>query len=120
MGGDGRGIDLRMTLHLAGLALPRPRGAAILGLSSSSQESPAIPKRKPPSQRPERQLDETAQAIARDREEARAEKSPEAGRPASAVSRPQTGPVGKITARRKSVGPAVTPSSKRPKTGGGG
>ncbi|WP_435011421.1 hypothetical protein P12x_002730 [Tundrisphaera lichenicola] len=94
--------------------------AAILELSRSFEESPAIPKRKPPSQRPERKLDETAQAIARDLEEARASKSPETDRPATRKSKPEIGPVGKITARRKSVGPAVTPSTKRPKTGGGG
>lgn len=94
--------------------------AAILELSHSLEESPAISKRKPPSQRPERKLDETAQAIARDLEEARASKSPESDRPITRKSKPEIGPVGKITARRKSVGPAVTPSTKRPKTGGGG
>jgi hypothetical protein len=82
-------------------------------------ESPAIPKRKPPSQRPERKLDETALAIARELEATRVAKPSESGRPASQKSRPEVGPVGKITARRKSVGPAVTPSTKR-KTGGGG
>ena len=90
--------------------------AAILELSRPLQESPAIPKRKPPSQRPERKLDETAQAIARDLEETKAAKAPEVGRPAPKKSKPEIGPVGKITARRKSVGPAVTPSTKRPKT----
>src|SRR4051812_528575 len=50
------------------LALPRGGDAAILELSRFPQESPPIPKRKPPSQRPERKLDETAQAIARDLE----------------------------------------------------
>jgi hypothetical protein len=102
------------------LALPGGFDAAILELSRFSQESPPIPKRKPPSQRPERKLDETAQAIARDLEETRTAKSPETGRSASQKSRPEVGPVGKITARRKAVGPAVTPSTKRPKTGGGG
>jgi hypothetical protein len=102
------------------LALPTVLDAAILELSRFPQESPAIPKRKPPSQRPERKLDETAQAIARDLEETRSAKSSEAGRPASQKSRPEAGPVGKITARRKAVGPVVTPSTKRPKTGGGG
>jgi hypothetical protein len=87
---------------------------------SLPSESPAIPKRKPPSQRPERKLDETAQAIAHNLEDARAAKVPESGRASSRNSKPEVGPVGKITARRKSVGPAVTPSTKRPKTGGGG
>ena len=99
--------------------LPRFLGAAILVLFVSPWESPAIPKRKPPSQRPERKLDETALAIARELEATRVAKPSESGRPASQKSRPEVGPVGKIPARRKSVGPAVTPSTKR-KTGGGG
>ncbi len=100
--------------------MPRARATAILGLSSPPLEAPAIPKRKPPSQRPERKLDETAQAIARDLDETKAAKSADAERTAPRSSKPEAGPVGKITARRKSVGPAVTPSTKRPKTGGGG
>ena len=52
----------------------------------SFEESQAIPKqRKPPSQRPERQMDETALAIARLKEETKAEKSAESrkGEPGS-------------------------------------
>ena len=78
------------------------------------------PKRKPPSQRPERQMDETAQAIARMREEARAAKSAGEERPAATnKTRPGIGPVGKITDRPKPGGPVVNASTKRPKMGGG-
>lgn len=71
--------------------MPVTHHAAILG-GSPQHRSHAIPKRKkldtpkrkPPSQRPENQMDETAMAIARMREGARSEKAAE--RPASRTS----------------------------------
>jgi hypothetical protein len=102
-----------------GLALPPAPAVAILGATDFPQESPAIAKRKP-SQRPERKLDDTAKAIARVREEAKAEKSPEPDRPASDASRPHLAHLAKaLGPRQKAGGPVVTPSTKRPKMGGG-
>jgi hypothetical protein len=83
------------------------------------EESPAIAKRKPPSQRPERKLDETAKAIARARDEAKAEKPSEPSH-ASDASKPQLAHLAKGLGPRKPGGPVVTPSTKRPKMGGGG
>jgi hypothetical protein len=94
---------------------------AILRATFFPQESPAISKRKPPSQRPERKLDDTAKAIARVREEAKAEKSPEPERPASDASKLRLAHLAKaLGPRQKPGGPAVSPSTKRPKMGGGG
>ncbi len=87
-----------------------------------ARESPAIPKqRKPPSQRPERQLDDTARAIARLAEEAKAEKSPEArksGPKENASLKRQAPPAINGMGQRKVGGGAPTISTKRPKTGG--
>jgi len=85
----------------------------------SSREASIIPKRKPPSSRPERQLDETARAIANDLEEARAAKSTGSGPPPPPGSKRQVGPADKVTARRTGIGPTPTTSTKRPKTGSG-
>jgi hypothetical protein len=87
------------------------------------EESPAIAKRKPPSQRPERKLDDTAKAIARARDEAKAEKAAESessARPASDVTKPHLARLAKGLAPTKPGGPPPAPSTKRPKMGGGG
>ena len=100
--------------------MPRAPAVAILeGIFVPHMESPAISKRKPPSQRPERKLDDTARAIARVREEAKPEKSDEPAR-ASDASKPHLAHLAKaLGPRQKAGGPAVTPSTKRPKMGGG-
>ncbi len=101
------------------LALPGVVAAVIMGLSSGPRETVAIPKRIPPSQRPERKLDDVARAIARDVEEARAAKSAEVERAAS--DRPKFGrdqQMGPGIGPRKSRGPTPEISTKRPKTGG--
>jgi hypothetical protein len=83
-------------------------------------ESLAISKRKPPSQRPERKLDDMAKAIARVREEAKPEKAAEPGRLANDASKPHLAHLAKgLGPRQKPGGPAVAPSTKRPKMGGG-
>ena len=88
------------------------------------RESPAIPKqRKPPSQRPERQMDDTARAIARLQEETKAEKSSESrkgesGGTAGASPKRQAPPAVNGMGQRKIGGAAPYTSSKRPKTGG--
>lgn len=70
-----------------------------------------MPKRRPPSHRPERVPDETAKAIAR----ARSEKSdqPERGN----ESKPPLRRLAKSIAPRRDDSPPVFPSTKRPKTG---
>jgi hypothetical protein len=103
-----------------GLALPCAHAVVILGATYHPEESPAIAKRKPPSQRPERKLDDTAKAIARIREEAKPEKSGEPGHAASDASKPHLAHLAKSLGPRKPGGPAITPSTKRPKMGGGG
>jgi hypothetical protein len=100
--------------------LPQALAVAILRPVFFPQESPAISKRKPPSQRPERKLDDTARAIARVRDESKPEKSAEPGRAASDASKPHLAHLAKGLGPRKPGGPAVSPSTKRPKTGGGG
>jgi hypothetical protein len=70
-------------------------------------------KRKPPSQRPERKLDDTAKAIARSREDAKAEKPDEPRRSEGRTS--QMGRLVKSITPRKEPGPAPSPSTKRPK-----
>jgi hypothetical protein len=101
--------------------LPRAPAVAILEcILVPHMESPAISKRKPPSQRPERKLDDTARAIARVREEAKPEKSDEPARAASDASKPHLAHLAKaLGPRQKAGGPSVTPSTKRPKMGGG-
>ena len=85
-----------------------------------SQESPPISKRKPPSQRPERKLDETARAIARSREEAiavKAEESQKSGRKESTAPVPTH--AGRVGSQFKAAnGPAPTVSTKQPKNPG--
>jgi hypothetical protein len=89
--------------------------------SSTPQESPPIPapKRKPPSQRPERQLDDTARAIARLQEEAKVEKAAQA-RDKNDDSKPKRQPPLTINGmgQRRVGGKAPETSSKRPKSGG--
>ena len=80
------------------------------------RESPAISKRKPPSQRPERKLDETAKAIARTRE------TEAAAKPASTQRASHAAPLvtsngrdGRTGGRQSLGGPPPSPSTKRPK-----
>ena len=90
---------------------------AIIGvLNHSSEESPAIPKRVPPSQRPERKLDDVARAIASLVEETKAAKSADHGRASSADLQANGSPKG-IT-KPANAQPSV-PTMKRRKTGGG-
>ncbi len=84
----------------------------------SHQESPAISKRKPPSQRPERKLDETALAIARLREDAKPDKSSRPDRLASDDLKVKRGLAQNVTGHPKAVGGAPSASTKRPKTFG--
>jgi hypothetical protein len=70
-------------------------------------------KRKPPSKRQERKLDDTAKAIARSREDAKAEKPDEPQRPEGTTS--FLGRLVKSIAPGKVTGPAPSPSTKRPK-----
>jgi hypothetical protein len=79
-------------------------------------ESPAIASRKPPSQRPERKLDETARAIARAKEEAAAPKAEKTT--ATAEPRSILGRAGRDVGGRKSKTPAPSISTKRPKQPG--
>jgi len=87
----------------------------------SPEESPAIAKRKPPSQRPERKLDDTARAIARARE---ADTAPAgAAEPRSSSSYADPKPLrsrgGKIDgARTRAGGPLPSSSTKQPKKPG--
>ena len=83
-----------------------------------TKESPAISKRKPPSQRPERKMDETALAIARLRDDAKPDKSSEPDRPPSAELKAKKGLARNITGHQKAVGGAPSASTKRPKTFG--
>lgn len=72
-------------------------------------------KRKPPSQRPERVMDETAKAIAREREEAKGEKLD--GPAKLAQAKPTSGRLAQSVPSRKVEAPPAFPSTKRPKTG---
>ncbi len=60
-----------------------------------------------------------AKAIARVREEAKPEKAAEPDRLANDASRPHLAHLAKGLGPRKPGGPAVAPSTKRPKTGTG-
>ncbi len=74
----------------------------------------------PPSQRPERQLDDVARAIARQAEEAKPDKAADADRPASEASRTRsrlTPPGLSINSTRSVGGKAPDISTKRPKKG---
>ena len=85
----------------------------------SLQEAPSIPKRIPPSQRPERKLDDTAKAIARIRDEAKEAKAAEAERAGSENPKSfASHELGSSVGPRKGTGPAPMPSTKRPKTVG--
>lgn len=66
--------------------------------------------RKPPSHRPERQMDEAARAIARAREAATKD-----DKPSATDTRPSVGRLGKDVISRKVVAPPAFPSTKRPK-----
>ncbi len=85
---------------------------------TQNQESFAIPKRKPPSQRPELKMDETALAIARQAEDARTAKAARPNRlmPANLSQKPEL--VINDSGRRRVGGIAPSPSTKRPKTFG--
>ncbi len=74
-------------------------------------------KRKPPSQRPELKMDETAKAIARLREDAKAVKSSEPGRLTPEGSKPKMSRLGQNLGRRMDGIPR-SPSIKRQKSGG--
>ncbi len=61
-----------------------------------------------------------AKAIARVREEAKPEKAAEPGRVPNDASKPHLAHLAKaVGPRQKPGGPAVAPSTKRPKTGSG-
>src|SRR3954470_4361732 len=83
-----------------------------------NEEFLTIAKRKPPSRRPERQLDETARAIARSREITGADKSPETPRTGGNDPQSMTGRTARSKGHLKSSGPVVSPSTKRPKAPG--
>lgn len=70
-------------------------------------------KRKPPSQRQERKLDDTARAIARSQEGEKAKKPDEPRRSEGNTS--HLGRLAKSLTPRKEPGPAPAPSTKRPK-----
>ncbi len=91
------------------------RGLFVILDGLSPQEIPAVAKRKPPSQRSERQLDEAARAIARARDEAKAEKSDESQR--DNATKPALSRLAKDVTSRKVSAPPAFPSTKRPKTG---
>lgn len=103
----------------AGRALARSRAFGDAGAIDNPflEESPAIASRKPPSQRPERKLDETARAIARAREEATAAK-PKKVASVTDESRSMLGRAGQDVVSRMNKGSAPTISTKRPKQPG--
>ena len=72
-------------------------------------------KRKPPSQRPERKLDDTAKAIAQARERAPSGKSEEAENAGSPGPRQFASRGGRNGGHTPMGGPLVSPSTKRPK-----
>src|SRR4051794_3884383 len=81
-----------------------------------TKESPAMARRKPPSQRPELKMDETAAAIARLREDAKPAKSPESGRPALRGSLPRVSQGGQNPGHRR-FGGVPSSTTKRQKSG---
>ena len=94
-------------------------GKAILGrIRSTPQESTAIPKRKPPSQRPEMKMDETASAIARLRDDAKPDKATKADRLASDASKSAMSHAVRGNDPRKANSVAPSTSTKRPKSPG--
>ena len=94
---------------------PRPTGA---GAASRADKEPPIPKRKPPSQRPERKLDATAEAIAEARETKPSEKPALPRGNALANNKAFAGRDGGAGKRPSLGGPAPAPSTKRPKQPG--
>jgi len=82
------------------------------------QESPAIAKRKPPSQRPENQMDETAQAIARLREEAKGEKADKPGRAEAQDLKSKLAHAPAGAGNRKAPQVAPQSATRRQKSGG--
>jgi hypothetical protein len=70
-------------------------------------------KRKPPSARQERKLDDVARAIARNQEDAKPQKPDEPRRLEGNIS--NLGRLSKSITPRKEPGPAPMPSTKRPK-----
>ncbi|MGE3821424.1 MAG: hypothetical protein AB7I30_18600 [Isosphaeraceae bacterium] len=70
-------------------------------------------RKKPPSQRPERKLDEAAKAIARLKDTAEVEKTKESSRPDQTKIPPSR--LSKEFANRKSGSSPVYPSTKKPK-----
>jgi hypothetical protein len=72
-------------------------------------------KRKPPSQRPELKMDETALALARQREEAKLAKTPKTTRLMSDELKSQISR--NATSYRKAIGVAPSSSTKRQKKG---
>ena len=72
-------------------------------------------KRKPPSQRPERKLDDTAKAIAEARERAPSEKSEGDERAGSPGPRQFASRGGRNGGHTPLGGPMPSPSTKRPK-----
>jgi hypothetical protein len=83
----------------------------------STEESPAISKRKPPSQRPELKKDETALAIARMREEAKAAKPTKSDRALSAASKARMSRAGSGMGFPSSNAAAPPAATKRQKSG---
>jgi hypothetical protein len=77
-----------------------------------------MPKRKPPSRRPEKQMDETARAIARLREEADAEKAAETGKLVTDDLKSQAEHTRNLTGPMKTGRGAPAPVVRRQKTGG--
>jgi hypothetical protein len=71
-------------------------------------------KRKPPSKRPERKLDETAKAIARVREDAKPEKPADTGQYPS-ENKARSGALGKTPTVQREAGQVALP--KRQKKG---
>ncbi len=78
-------------------------------------ESPAISKRKPPSQRPERAPDAISKAIAAAGETERSAKSSEASPSKAPGFGPEASRGGRNGGHISRSGPAASPSTKRPK-----
>lgn len=105
---------------MSDLPLPPADGVAILigTFSIIPRESTTISKRKPPSQRPERKLDETARAIARAQEDAKAKKAPAEERSAANDTKSKIGGMRNALGPVKAVGPVAGPANNRPKKAG--
>lgn len=77
-----------------------------------------MPKRVPPSRRPEKQMDETARAIARLREKADAEKAADPGKLVSDDLKSQADLARDLTGPMKAGRGVPAPTMRRQKTGG--